>query len=99
MTMVSKSSANDYIAQDKQKHLIAGVAIYSTCIAGGYILKAMSYENNWLTPVNCLAPVIIAGAGKEIYDYNNPQNHTAEFADFAYTVAVPIMASFVITKF
>jgi len=57
--------------QDKKQHMIAGALI--ACLP----VPAQS----------ALALVAIAGAGKEIYDYFHPENHTCDFGDFAATVA------------
>lgn len=73
------------ISADKQQHMIAGMAIYGTCILSGGAIEAIGFKN-YFTPKTCVIPVILAGVGKEWYDYQHPKNHTAEFADTMYTI-------------
>ena len=82
------------VPEDKFKHAFVGFSIYGLCLFGGVILDEFDYDHP-LDGATCLVPVFIAGAGKEIYDANN-DGHTAEFADFAATVAIPVGLSFVI---
>jgi len=67
------------IAADKANHFIAGTVIY--CLALCIV-----------TPVAALIPVVIAGAGKEVYDKISGKG-TADIKDFIYTVAgaIPVL--------
>ena len=57
---------------DKLYHFIAGIIIY---ILSNVVL------NNWLS----IIPVIIIGAGKEIYDYYSKKG-TPDWWDFIWTI-------------
>jgi hypothetical protein len=61
------------IPVDKANHFIAGTVIY--CLASLF-----------LTPVAALAPVIIIGAAKEVYDKYSKKG-TPDVIDFLYTMA------------
>ena len=84
-------------ADDKFKHMYVGVGIYAGCLMTYGIVENMGYSIKYDKATICLAPVIIAGAGKEIWD-STKENHEAEFADFAYTIAVPLSMSVVLYK-
>ncbi|MBM7556472.1 hypothetical protein [Halanaerobacter jeridensis] len=60
---------------DKVKHFLAGVLIFTFCFILG--------SNHWFSMVM----VIIAGVGKEVYDYYHPQQHTVEVLDLLATIA------------
>lgn len=59
---------------DKVKHFLAGVLIFTFCFILG--------SNH----VFSMVMVIIVGAGKEIYDYYHPQQHTVEAFDLLATI-------------
>lgn len=70
---------NNYlIPVDKANHFIAGTIIY--CLA--LFL---------LSPAIAIIPVMIAGAGKEFYDYYSGKG-TPDVLDFLYTIlgAIPV---------
>lgn len=98
--MFGKVNAGNFtIADDKFKHMYVGAGIYGLCVMGGGVLDAFDVKDHWLTPVKCLIPVAVIGAGKEIYDYNHPESHTAEFADFTYTMSLPVLTTLLVIKF
>ena len=61
------------IPYDKALHVIAGVALFAAF--------------HFVGDLFALFMVILVGALKEAYDLRHPDNHTAEFGDFLYTVA------------
>jgi len=91
------TSLNADVADDKFKHLYVGVGIYAGCLMVYGVVENMGYDIKYDKSVLCLAPVVIAGASKEIYDSNH-DGHEAEFADFAYTIAVPVATSVVLYR-
>ena len=72
------------IPVDKANHFIAGTLIY--CIASLF-----------LTPIVALAPVVIIGASKEVYDKYSKKG-TPDVIDFLYTVAgaLPVLLTTII---
>ena len=92
LLLVTQLNAN--IESDKFQHMFVGFGIYAVCLLTGNILDSLEYTHP-LDGATCLVPVFIAGAGKEWYDHGH-EGHTAEFADFAYTVAIPVGLSFAI---
>ena len=72
------------IPVDKANHFIAGTLIY--CIASLV-----------LTPIVSLAPVVIIGASKEVYDKYSKKG-TPDIIDFLYTVAgaIPVLLTNII---
>ena len=72
------------IPVDKANHFIAGTIIY--CIASIF-----------LTPVVALAPVVIIGATKEVYDKYSKKG-TPDIIDFLYTIAgaLPVLMTQII---
>ena len=81
------------LPSDKIMHAGAGFIIYSACI----VFDAVT-DNEYLDPMTCLIPVGIAAVGKELYDSQHPENHTAEFGDALATMAIPLAFSFTIYK-
>ena len=67
------------VAEDKIKHFIVGIIIFLLCSLFG------------LDYVYSLLIVFVAGVGKEIYDYNYPDQHTVESYDVLATIAGPIV--------
>lgn len=61
------------IPYDKALHMIVGVALFAMFHFVGDLLA--------------LFLVALVAALKEAYDWQHPENHTAEFGDFVYTVA------------
>jgi len=59
---------------DKCLHIIAGCMIF----AAAHLFLAWGFS---------LLIVIFIAAGKEVYDYLHPANHTCDFMDFVFTVA------------
>ena len=78
---------------DKMAHAAAGFVIYSACI----IFDAAT-DNEFLDPLTCLIPVAVAAGGKEWYDHQHPENHSAEWSDVAATMAIPIVFSITIYR-
>lgn len=78
-------SLNAGVAGDKFMHAGAGFVIYVGCLVATDVLHR-SKENVWM----CLIPVAVAGVGKEVYDHNHPDNHTAEWQDAAATMLIPL---------
>jgi len=91
LIMLLAVTLNAQIADDKYKHLVAGFVIYSTCLIYGNVIDNSYWDKN-----TCLIPVAVAGVGKEVYD--NSHGGTVEFADFAYTMAVPITFNVVLYR-
>jgi len=89
--------AQAQMASDKFAHLFVGGAIYVGCFFVKSIGESMKYDMDYLNTTTCLIPVIVAGAGKELYD-STKDDHDAEFADFAYTMALPLTAGIVLYK-
>ena len=81
-------------SNDKIQHMVVGASIYGVCIITGKII-----DSDYLSEVNCLLPVFIAGAGKEIYDYKHPKKHSAEFLDVVATVSAPLLYNLIKFKF
>lgn len=72
------------IPVDKANHFIAGTLIY--------VLSAIIFS-----PILAMIPVIIAGLGKEMYDYITKKG-TPDVIDFLYTVLgalPPLILNFV----
>lgn len=88
LNIVGVTALKAEVKSDKFAHAFVGVGIYGACLLTGGILDEMGYEHK-LDTTYCLIPVAIAGIGKELYDSKH-DNHTAEFADFAYTMAIPV---------
>ena len=83
----------EYIAQDKTKHAVAGLAVYGSCIILGEILK----KQDVTTAVNsktCVLASIGVGVAKEVYDAQG--YGTAEIMDGVATFALPMTISYVI---
>ena len=74
---------------DKIAHALAGGIIYGVCVLTGGAMRQQGYDTI-LTKEFCLIPVIAAGIGKEIYDSQHPENHTADWKDAAATMVIPI---------
>jgi hypothetical protein len=72
------------IPVDKANHFIAGTIIY--CLASLF-----------LTPIIALAPVVIIGAAKEVYDKYSKKG-TPDVVDLLYTVAgaLPVLLTSII---
>jgi hypothetical protein len=69
------------IKRDKILHLSAGLAIsFIVTISTG----STDYGNS---------SALIAGIGKEIYDYFHPEKHTAEGLDIAFTALGGVIGS------
>lgn len=66
---------------DKLYHLIVG-AVITTAV--GYTGTHMGYTNAWDIG---LGLGIVAGIGKEIYDYKHKDKHTPELLDAVATIA------------
>ena len=81
------------LPSDKLKHASAGFVIYSACM-----IFDTATDNEYLNPITCLVPVAIAAGVKEWYDYQHPENHTAEWGDVAATMAIPIVFSITIYR-
>lgn len=79
-------SLNADVPKDKVLHAGVGLGIYIGCL--------VIYKDR----TSCLIPVILAGVGKELYDYKHPENHTADVADALATISIP-MGTWVIYKF
>ena len=79
---LTATMSNAKIQGDKFAHAFIGSAIYVGCLVVTNVMYDDT-EMGW-----CLLAPIIAGAGKELYDSRH-EGHTAEFADFAATVAIP----------
>jgi len=92
LLLLTALNAKPHVASDKFQHAFAGALIYAGCIVFG---KAT--DNDTINQTTCLLPVIAAGVGKELYDKKHPDKHTAEFADIAATMAIPL-GTFVIYK-
>ncbi len=88
-------NAENKVASDKASHLMVGTGIYVGCLLFKGGAEALHFDMSYLTSTTCLIPVIVAGVGKELYDANH-EGHEAEFADLAYTVAVPLGMSIVL---
>ena len=98
--LTSSVQSKNLIPDDKFKHMFVGAGIYVTCIFGGGALDIIGLNGTkWFNKDTCLIPVFLAGAGKELYDYKHPKTHTAEFADFAYTMSLPLITRFIILEF
>jgi hypothetical protein len=71
------------IPVDKANHFIAGTLIY--CVASLF-----------LTPIVALAPVVVIGAAKEVYDKSSKKG-TPDLVDFIFTVlgALPVLLTLV----
>jgi hypothetical protein len=61
------------IPHDKMGHFIAGILIYAAV--------------HFIDPFLALGVVVVAGIGKEIYDYINRDKHTPDIWDAFATVA------------
>lgn len=68
------------IPYDKALHVIAGVCIFAAF--------------HWLGDLFALFMVALIGAAKEAYDLQHPDNHTAEFGDFVFTVLGGLLGYF-----
>ena len=68
------------IPYDKALHVIAGVCIFAAF--------------HWLGDLLALFMVALVGAAKEAYDLQHPNNHTAEFGDFVFTVIGGLLGYF-----
>jgi len=79
-------NAGEY--DDKAKHAMVGMLIYTGCFFVKGTGEALKYDMDYLTPTTCLIPVVVAGIGKEIYDSQH-DGHTAEVMDAVATVAIP----------
>ena len=86
------------VQSDRAAHAFVGLGIYAACFFTKGLLDSMDYDTSYITPTTCLVPVIAAGAGKELYDKQHPENHTAEWGDFGATVAIPF-GTWVIVRF
>jgi len=75
------------IKRDKVLHFFAGMFIFSLTLV---ILLFFAIANSFAWS---LFTVIIIALTKEIYDYFNPQKHTAELADFIATIILPTLIS------
>ena len=95
LVLLMTTMLNAEIANDKMSHLMAGVGIYSGCLVVVSMLENKGYDLPYNKATLCLLPVGMAGLGKELYD---TKNGNAEFADFAYTIAVPLGMSFIVYK-
>lgn len=89
--LIALTVSSHAVSQDKFDHAFAGTIIYAVCLMTGGVLDEMDYEHP-LTTAGCLIPVLVAGIGKEIYDDDG------EFADVAYTMAIPVTFSVVFYK-
>ena len=67
---------------DKEKHMIAGTAIYGICVALGYLT-----DEELINYKTCLIPVGVAAVGKEWYDSRN--DGAADWKDVGATLVVP----------
>jgi len=82
LTIALALSLNAFtIADDKQKHIIAGTLIYGGCVFVG------EFTDFGLDAKTCLIPTFAAAVGKEVYDANF--GGTADFNDFTATMFVP----------
>lgn len=86
LVCLSAAHARADIASDKQKHLIAGAAIYGVCVGFGALTRI-----DWINYKTCLIPTAATAVGKEIYDIDHDGNPDAE--DAAVTMAVPLLAA------
>ena len=94
--LILVTAMNAKVSGDKELHLLAGAGIYGLCLITGNIMEEAGY-NSYLDSTTCLIPVSLIGAGKELYD-SKRDNHTAEFSDFAYTMAIPVGMSIILYK-
>jgi len=85
------------VQSDKFQHAFVGVGIYGLCLITSGLIEDAGYDLHYDKAVMCLLPVAVAGAGKELYD-STKDNHNAEFADFAYTMAIPLSTSIILYK-
>ena len=78
----------DYIPPDKQKHFAVGFGIAATVMV--IALVVAPHVNRPLGLA--FAAVLIAAAGKEVWDKFHPENHQAEWWDIVATLAgwVPV---------
>lgn len=72
------------MAYDKKLHLVCGLFI---SLIIGLIFN----------PVLGVTASVVAGAGKEVYDYFNKDKHTVEFKDFAVTSIGGLLGFFLLT--
>jgi hypothetical protein len=68
------------IAIDKQAHIAVGAAL---TLALGYLIP----------PIFAALIAMVVGFFKEVYDSKHPENHTSDFADFAFTVLGAFIAA------
>jgi hypothetical protein len=59
---------------DKLLHFMAGAAVFMLMLP-------------FVGPLAAMAAVVFVGAGKEVYDYFNPEKHTSDLLDIVATVA------------
>ncbi len=90
-------SSLNAIEKDKFAHAFVGVGIYGLCLVTGGIIEEMGYDSK-LNTTTCLIPVVVAGVGKELYDKQHPDKHTADWKDAAATMAIPLGMSVVLYK-
>ena len=83
------------VQDDKFSHLMVGTGIYAGCLLIASIVENKGYDLPYSKAVLCLVPVGVVSLGKEVYD---TKNGNAEFADFAYTMAVPLGMGFAVYK-
>lgn len=86
-------SASDFIAQDKQKHAIAGLITYGGCIFIGQILKKQDVTDS-VNSKTCVLASVAIGVAKEVYDGRG--YGTVDSMDAVATFAVPMMVSYTI---
>ena len=81
----STLNSDEFIARDKQLHVVVGTGIYLGCL----FFAGIAHNNNieWINAKTCLVPVYLSAIGKEVYDKHN--GGTAEFSDITATGFVP----------
>lgn len=92
LLMNFKSYAN--IPTDKFSHAYVGLGIYAGCFLFKGVGESLNFNMDYLNAQTCLIPVVAAGIGKELYDYQHPETHTAELLDAVSTIAIPSLIGF-----
>ena len=91
--LLSSQLQAEFIAEDKQKHAIAGLAIYGGCVILGQILKKQDVTDS-VNSKTCVLASVALGVGKELYDSRG--YGTVDSMDAVATFAVPMMISYTI---
>ena len=94
LTVLLLTNLHAGVQTDKFAHAFVGLGIYTGCIMLKGIGESMDFNMDYLNEKTCLIPVVVAGVGKEIYDYQHPKHHTAEVMDTVATIAIPLGLAF-----